>query len=101
MSLFPLDLDQFKDWTIQQLYYLLYPHIMEDFMGKPDCKLIHQEPNMTVLVSGVTIPVTHILRGGSDNLAEAKKAQYRLLVEEGRVTINTAEETGRFTGRAR
>jgi len=101
MSLFPLNVTQFKDWSIQQLYYLLYPYIKEDFMGRQDCQAVHQEPNMTVVVGGATIPVTHVLRGGSDALAAAKVGEYRLLTEEGRIVTEAAELTGQFTGIAR
>ena len=101
MSLFPLDIDQFKAWSVQQMYYLLYPYIKEDFMGRDDCQLVHQEPNMTVLVGTVTIPVTHVIRGGSDTLATIKELEYRALAEEGRITTGVAERTGEFTGRAR
>lgn len=101
MSLFPLDLDKFKDWSIQQLYYHLFPYIKDDFMGKKDCKSVHADGNMTVMVAGVSTPVTHILRGGSSIFAAIKEIQYQLLVQEGRITVSTAQETGNFTGRAR
>jgi len=101
MSLTSLDIARFKEWTIQQLYYLLYPYIKEDFMGRSDCRLVHTEGNMTVIISGVTGNVNHVIRGGSDNLASAKEAEYRVYVEEGQVVIDTAESTGEFTGRAR
>ncbi len=99
MSLFPLDIDRYKEWTIQQLYYMLFPFMKDDFMGKSDCQLVHQEPNMTVVVAGAPATVTHIIRGGSDTLMAIKEAEYRALLAEGRIVTRTARESGRFTGR--
>jgi hypothetical protein len=98
MSLFPLDLDKYKEWTIKQLYYLLFPYIKEDFMGRKDCELVHAEGNMQAIVSGATGTVTHTIRGGSDTLISIKGAEYRAKVEEGRIELSSAQETGQFTG---
>jgi hypothetical protein len=100
MSLFPLDIQQFKDWSIQQLYYLLFPYIKEDFMGKGDCDIVHKTGNMTVMIDEEVYTVDHIISGGSDTLASIKEIQYKISAQEGRVTLETAEETGEFTGEA-
>jgi hypothetical protein len=99
MSLFPVDLDKYKEWTIRQLYYLLFPYIKEDFMGKKDCEAIHAEGNMQAVVSGATGIVEHVIGGGSDILISLKESEYRRKAEEGEAAIETAQETGRFTGR--
>jgi len=102
MSLFPVDLERYKTWTIRQLYYFLFPYIKKDFMGKKDCSSIHTEGNMQVTTSpsGGTFPVIHVaVRGGSDNILSAKEAEYRTRAEEGEVTISAAQETGQFAGR--
>jgi hypothetical protein len=96
VSLFPLDLGRYKDWTIQQLYYLLFPYIKEDFMGRLDCQAVHTEGNM---LAGET-PVTHIISGGSDSLLASKEAEYSAAAEAGVVTLTTAQTTGEFTGTA-
>lgn len=94
MPLFSLDLDRYKAWTIQQLYYLLYPYIKEDFMDRSTCKGVHSEGNM---MAGDSI-VTHItFRGGDDTLSSSKTEQYRLLAEEGELTLSTSQETGETT----
>jgi hypothetical protein len=101
MSLIPINLSRYRDWTIQQLYYLLFPYIKEDFMGRKDCQIVHAEGNMQAVVSGETGIVTHAVRGGSDTVLAAKEAEYRVLSEEGGLTIEAAQETGQFTGVAR
>jgi hypothetical protein len=98
MSLFPLDLDRYRDWTIKQLYYLLFPYIKEDFMGRKDCQAVHTEGNMQAIVAGATGTVTHIVRGGSDNFISVKEAEYRAYVEQGNVELEVAQQTGQFTG---
>jgi hypothetical protein len=98
MSLFPLNLNKYKKWSVEQLYYLLYPYIMEDFMGKPDCKTVHAEGNMQAIVSGATGTVSHILRGGTDIQAKIKKAEYLIKSQEGRIVIEGAQITGQFLG---
>jgi len=91
----PLDLDRYKEWTIEMLYKMLYPYIKDDFMGLGDCGLVHTEGNM---LAGET-PVTHITtRGGSSAKANAKGVQYRIDVQEGRTTLTRAKETGDFNG---
>ncbi len=100
MSLIPLDLSRYKAWTIQQLYYLLFPYIKEDFMGRIDCEAVHAEGNMQAIVSGATGTVTHVIRGGSDTLIAAKEGEYRLASEAGEVTRTTAQQLGTFTGTA-
>ena len=100
MSLFELDVQKFKDWSIQQLYYLLYPYIKEDFMGIQDCEAVHTTGNMTVIVGNSTYNVEHIISGGSQIFAAIKEIEYQSLAEEGRITLQTAEETGEFTGEA-
>lgn len=101
MSLVPLDLARYRDWTIQQLYYMLFPYIKEDFMGRSDCENVHRTGNMTVTTSDGVINVTHIIQGGSDTMLTAKQAEYEAYVAEGRVTVETAQQTGTFTGVAR
>jgi len=98
MSIVPLDLDRYKEWTMDQMYYELFPRMKEDFMGKLDCQAIHAEGNMLPVVSGATGSITHIIRGGSDNLTSAKEAQYRAYVEQGSSTLSTAQDTGETTG---
>ena len=100
MSLVPLDLDRFKEWSILQVYYLLFPLMKEDFMGRGDCENVHATGNISVTVSGEPGIVTHIIEGGSDILLAAKEAEYRTLAENGQTTLQTAQETGEFTGRA-
>ena len=101
MSLLPLDLDRYKEWTIQQLYYLLFPYIKEDFMGRPDCDAVHTTGNMTVTTSDGVLNVTHIIQGGSDTFLSAKESEYRAYAEEGRSALSSAQETGEFSGRTR
>lgn len=98
MSFLELNLSKYKDWTIQQLYYLLFPLMKKDFMGRSDCELVHAEGNMIAVVSGASGTVTHIIRGGSDTILSVKEATYKALSEEGALTITTAQETGEFTG---
>jgi hypothetical protein len=98
MSLFPLNLDRYKEWSIKQLYYHLFPFIKEDFMGRQDCALVHTDGNMQAVVAGSTGTVTHITRGGSDNLLAVKETEYRTYVEQGTVVIQTAQELGEFVG---
>jgi len=101
MSLFPLDLDRYKAWTIQQLYYLLFPYIKEDFMGRQDCQAVHTEGNLIPVVGGATGTITQAIRGGSDTFLSMKEGTYRAYVEEGGTTLRNAQEQGNFTGRAR
>lgn len=98
MSLFPLDLTRYKEWTIEQLYYSLFPYIKEDFMGRQDCSAVHTEGNMTVTTASGPANVIHIVRGGSDSFLQAKEAEYRAYVEEGKLRVRAAQETGVFVG---
>ena len=94
-TIFELDIDRYKDWTFQQLYYGLYPYIQDDFMGKKDCGNVHGAQNMTA----GTYTVTHgAFQGGNDLIASAQKAIYKGRFESGEITLNVARETGRFTG---
>lgn len=86
------DRARYQNWDVEQSYYKHYPYILRDFMGKGDCGLVHQEGNMTAPTSGG--PVAHVIRGGSDTLAQTKAAVYQTYAEEGQVRIRTAGETG-------
>jgi hypothetical protein len=95
MTFFNLNLDRYRAWTIQQLYYLLYPYIKDDFMGRQDCQAVHTLGNM---IAG-DATVAHVtFSGGDDTLANIKEREYELLAEEGGVTLSTAQETGETTG---
>jgi hypothetical protein len=95
-TVFELDLDQYKEWTAEQLYYLIFPHIKKDFMGIKDCKMVHADGN---LMAGEST-VSHITtQGGSNTFTSIKEQIYNARLEAGEVTLETAKETGRFMGR--
>lgn len=96
MSLTPLNLERYKAWTMEQLYYALFPFIKEDFMGRQDCTAVHTEGNMMVTTATGPTTVTHIIRGGSDTFLQAKEAEYRAYVLEGTLKVRTAQQTGVF-----
>jgi len=98
MSIVPLNLDRYKEWTMDQMYYELFPRIKEDFMGKGDCRNIHATGNMTPVVAGSTGTITQVIQGGSDIELSVKEAQYRAYVEQGTAALSSAQETGRTTG---
>jgi hypothetical protein len=88
-----LDLDEYQEWTLEMLYRMLFPYIREDFMGKRDCQAIHQDGNM---LAGESTVIHLTTRGGSDSFISAKAEEYRADVEEGRVRLRQAQETGEF-----
>ncbi len=97
-SIIPLDIQQYKDWTIQQLYYELHPYLKEDFRGLKDCQNIHSAANMT---TGDAV-VSHItFQPAMTTQADTKDAEYRQYAAAGTNTIEIAQQTGTFAGRAR
>lgn len=98
MSIVPLNLDTYKEYDVEQLYYHLYPYLAEDFMDRTGCERIHGSGNMLAGESSVT----HVtFEGGVSTFADLKKRKYELYVQEGGRTLETAQEQGEFTGRAR
>ena len=95
MSLFPLDLDAYKRWTIRQLYNLLKPMILEDCVARGDFEMVFAPGN---LIAGET-PVTFVgIQPMSTIIADAKSAEARVAAEEGKIVIEAAQTTGQFTG---
>ena len=93
--IFPINIGNFQRWAIRQLYYKLYPYIKDDFMGRRDCQMVHQEGNM---MAG-QYPVTYTaFRGGSSMIASIKQAEYEARAQSGEIEVDVAEETGTFTG---
>ena len=97
-SIIPLDIDRYKRWTFEQMYYNLYPMILRDFMAKPDCAAVHGIANMTVATNSGPKPVVHALQGGSDIQGKILEARYRAQAETGTGTLEQARRTGEFTG---
>jgi len=86
------DRARYQSWDVEQSYYKHYPYILRDFMGKTDCGLVHQEGNMTAPSSGG--PVAHVIRGGSDTLAQTKAVIYQGYAEGGQARVVASGETG-------
>jgi len=86
----PLDPALFDKVASKLTYAKLYPLIMADFMGKGDCKAVHMAGNMIVNTTGGPTsqsgPVTHtVAQGGSDSIAQGKKAAYEAALKVGGV----------------
>lgn len=92
----PINMGRFKRWAIKNLYYHLYPLIVEDFMTKGDCKLVHTPGNIIAPTTGG--PCTQAIQGGSNTVGTAKKAVYEARAQVGELQLDVAEETGEFTG---
>lgn len=88
-----LDLEEYREWTLEMLYRMLYPYIKEDFMGRRDCQAVHTDGNM---LAGDSTVMHITTRGGSDSFASMKEEEYRADLEEGRVRLQQAQETGEF-----
>ena len=86
----PLNPATFDKVAAKLTYAKLFPLIMQDFMGKADCKLVHAVGNMLVNTTGGPTsqsgPVTHVaVQGGSDSITQAKKAAYEAASKAGGV----------------
>jgi len=95
-AIVPINVDRYRDWNVEMLFYKMYPLLVENFMGKGDCRTVHAVGNIVAPSTGG--PVTHIIQGGTDLIAKAKEPVYRLRAEEGRTRIASAEQTGEFIG---
>lgn len=94
---FPINMGRFKKWAIEQTYYLLFPYIAKDFMGRGGCKLVHLPGNINSSPTGG--PVTYLVaQGGCSMDTDALKPIYQVRAELGEVQSDIASETGEFTG---
>ena len=96
MSLFPLDVDRYKRWTIRQLYALLKPYILEDCVCRRDFDVIFVPGNLIAPPDGG--PVTYIVPSTTRIGADILIAAARVEAEEGRATLVGAQGTGEFLG---
>lgn len=92
----PMNLSRFKTKMIKLLYAHLYPLILEDFMTKGDCRIVHTPGNIIAPTTGG--PCTQAIQGGSNTVGQAKKAVYEARVQLGDVELELAEETGELSG---
>ncbi len=98
MSLFPIDLPSYKSWTVRQLYNLLKPYLLDDFVTRSDFEMFHTPGNL-LAPGGSGGPVTYTaIQPSSTIMAAAQRAEAQVAVQEGRVVIETAQSTGEFTG---
>lgn len=72
------------------IYAKLFPLIVDDFMGKLDCKLVHITGNMIANTTGSPAaqsgPVLHLAtQGGSDKISQATKLKYEAALKVGDV----------------
>lgn len=86
----PLDPAVMEPVAIALSYAKLYPSMVKDFMGKQDCALVHATGNMIANTTGSPTaqsgPITHtITKGGSDKIAQGKKAGFSAAAKTGDV----------------
>jgi len=100
-----IPMDQLQEADLRQTYFLLYKHIMSDFVHKDDLKAILAANNVHTILTGSagTSPITGTGNGAAtftnftEAAAKAKKVVYDALAKTGgavREEVISAVEAG-------
>ncbi len=95
MAFFSLNLDRYREWTIEQLYRLLFSRLARDFVYRTDYETTFASGNV---MAGDSLVTFTVIQPSNKTFADVKAQEYEALAEAGDVSLASAQESGTTSG---
>ena len=89
----PIPMDKVQEMDLQVTYWMLFQHMLKDFVHKDDLQIMLHSNSVTTILSGEAPPPGYYVVGAgngkadfpveTDQMAKVKNKQYQVLLETG------------------